>query len=571
MIDTALPSLAITDIPQVSQDAVTQTASDATPAEPASDAAPPMSLAAPLSQPVLFTPAEPVGSAAAQDSDAVGRLVEALHGAYVSIFGGLDETLADMVATMRREPTAYVAHLVTGVVGCVWEQVKGLLQFAVQAGEAVLTSAVCLLETAGETVGAYVSWLADPGDAPPQIDAPQSCSALTGGLQAVTDAVRKLRAWLADITPGNVVDLVAEAFNKALAWVAKLGLGEHMRALAREAAALGSFHGALVGMAVVTFVQPAEGLSLLLQEEGWLRGALAAQEAVAAASAEVFTGLRLAETAAVQGETLVRETSVVAKEAGALLRRTGTTRMHALDGPTMQRFAEALGSPEAVKLLESVYTSLRAELVTLRTEVLSHREMKRRLAEINRLVKTTVLSESAAVGRTAKEAAALASIRFEDELFESAHLVDDRIRTAAKGRLAADLDSLGWTSRDAMPAFAAPRAEHRTTLARLRSLGADVPEVEAQTITNQMMRAIVTESSTGADGALVVSESTFGHEVLRRTGAVYESKLPLTAWLTTRETLFQTYAKLIGEFRGTARYAELVDDWPSFQAWLPPL
>jgi len=388
--------------------------------------------------------------------------------------------------------------------------------------------------------------------------------------ESATDAVHKLQAWLADISADQIVDLVVETFAKMLAWVVKLGLGKRLRELASAAEPLGSFHGALVGMAAVTFVKPPIGvLSNLVQEEGWLQAALAAQKTVEGASAEVFARIRVAETAAVQGETLVRETRAVAKEAGALLRSTGSTLTHEIDGPVMKRVAEAIGTAEGARLLEAVYASLRAELAGLRTEVLSHRQMQRKLAQINRLTKLTVLSESAAVGRTAEEAAKFASVRFEEELFESAHVVDDRIRTVAKGKLAADLDALGWTSRDAMPAFAAPRAEHRTTLARLRSLGAAVPEVEAQTITNQMMRAIVTDASTATEGALVVNETTRGYQVLRRTGAVYESQLPITAWLTTRETLFQKYAALIEEFRGTDRYTELVNDWPSLRAWLP--
>jgi len=155
MTDAGLLSLATPDAALVCLDAVTATASTTTPVEPAPDAAPLMSLVGPPSQQMLFTLAEPGGSGAAQDADAVSRLVAGLQSAYSSIFGTLDATLDAMVATMRRDPTTYVAHLVTGVVGYVWEQVKGLLEFVVRSGEAVLTSAVCLLESAGETLADY--------------------------------------------------------------------------------------------------------------------------------------------------------------------------------------------------------------------------------------------------------------------------------------------------------------------------------------------------------------------------------------------------------------------------------
>ena len=70
----------------------------------------------------------------------------ALEEAWHSVFGDADATLAAMVETIRREPWAYVQHLVSGTLTSVWEQAKGLVTFLVDAVKAVATSAICLQE-----------------------------------------------------------------------------------------------------------------------------------------------------------------------------------------------------------------------------------------------------------------------------------------------------------------------------------------------------------------------------------------------------------------------------------------
>ena len=174
------------------------------------------------------------------------------------------------------------------------------------------------------------------------------------------------------------------------------------------------------------------------------------------------------------------------------------------------------------------------------------------------------------MGRTAEQAATLAKLRGEEELFEAAHVVDAEWLRVAPPQLKSDFATLGWTTEKNMPAFAAVRAEHRTTLTRLRSLGANVPEVDPMTLTNKVKGAITVGGTPEAGSAVLhINASTRGYEVVRRTGAVFEKSFPLTAWQTTQKTLFTAYRDLIAEFAGSPEvHRRLVEDWPSFAAWL---
>ena len=137
-----------------------------------------------------------------------------------------------------------------------------------------------------------------------------------------------------------------------------------MRHLAAQGAALGSMHGAVVGMVVVTFVQPESLLGELAASSAWLKAQGAAAALVERMSAEAVGLIAATEKPAVDGEVIAAESAAVGRSATTLLKSTGVNDFSKLDGPQMQEFAEALGTEKAAGTVALAARTLVAELRT---------------------------------------------------------------------------------------------------------------------------------------------------------------------------------------------------------------
>lgn len=529
-------------------------------------------------------------------TDYGSRLLGALRDARRSLKPSSGESLVDQhaiaLATIAAAPGIYAAHFLGGVLTALEHTIVAAGRLALQALEITANIVVCTLDDVEVELWLSVqAWLSG-GEEPEWPTGSLECALYQTQARQTFDGLvaraRQLDTLAND--PAALVDAGVAVTADLYEVLVAFRLGDRYAEAVRDPAQLGALVGVVTGELAI-FLVPWSRSARAGRVAGVEAATTAAAEKLAAADLHTVaaTALSQARQASAAGRasgltpatagaeaTILDATQAAGAKAQAILANADLSHLESFGRNAGIGLTRLITDTPTASLVQALTRSM--EVVGASTQILvrrvqPYRDLRKSLSAVNASQRLIIGADAAAIrGLAKREAANLALLQQEDTLLEAAHLIDARfIGAKAPTAVGADLDAAGLANPQTAPAFAALRATHRTSIERLRSLGAPLPDVTGETITTSVMSALpIKQSRQGA--LLVVDDTTRAWEVVAAHYRVYASSPVVRhpAWDAIQEQLFSIQKVLLSEVRTTdpERFARIRDMWSEFASWL---